>query len=97
VTLEETVAKIVGRHACGGAADALGEGVERSVAIARRLFALSERDIEREAIKVIWTEFGYAGGGRWDDDERARRKSFQAEDSSHSHGSYLRRRTPDRA
>jgi hypothetical protein len=26
VTLKETFAKIVGRHACGGAADALGEG-----------------------------------------------------------------------
>lgn len=54
------------------------------------VFALSERDVESEAISVIRKDFGYAAKGRWDDDERARRKILDGEHSYHSHGSYPR-------
>lgn len=55
-----------------------------------RVFALSQEEIEAEALKVIRTEFGYKAKGRWDEDERSKRKLYQEDHTYHSHGSYPR-------
>lgn len=54
------------------------------------VFALSQDEIETEALKVIRTDFGYSAKGRWDEDERSRRKIYQEDHTHHSHGSYPR-------
>lgn len=54
------------------------------------VFAMSQDQIEAEAIKVIRNDFKSAATGRWDEDERSRRKLYEENHSSHSHGSYPR-------
>ena len=54
------------------------------------VFALSQSEIEAEAIKVIRNDFKSTATGRWDEDERSRRKLYEDSHSSHSHGSYPR-------
>lgn len=54
------------------------------------VFALSQGDVETEALKVIRNEFAYGAKGRWDEDERARRKLYEERHAHHSHGSYPR-------
>lgn len=55
-----------------------------------RVFALSQDEIETEALKVIRADFGFTAKGRWDEDERGRRKLYQEDHTHHSHGSYPR-------
>ena len=55
-----------------------------------RVFALSQGDIETEARKVIRSDFAFAAGGGWDEDERARRNLYEEPHLHHSHGSYPR-------
>ncbi|TBF92090.1 AVAST type 3 anti-phage nuclease/ATPase Avs3a [Rhizobium leguminosarum] len=55
-----------------------------------RVFALSQRQIEAEALAVIRGKLKFAGRGRWDEDERSRRKLYQEDHTYHSHGSYPR-------
>jgi len=55
-----------------------------------RVFALSQGDIEIEAMKVIRKEFGLGAKGRWDEDERVRRSLYKEQHTYHSHGSYPR-------
>jgi hypothetical protein len=55
-----------------------------------RVFALSQSDVETEALKVIRNDFGYNGKGRWDEDERGRRKLYAEDHTYHSHGSHPR-------
>lgn len=52
-----------------------------------RVFALSEDDIKAEALKVIRKDFILAKTGRWDEDERVRRKLYEEQHTYHSHGS----------
>jgi hypothetical protein len=55
-----------------------------------RVFALSQDEIESEALKVIRTDFGFTAKGRWDEDERSRRKLYEENYTYHSHGSHPR-------
>ncbi|QGM99706.1 AVAST type 3 anti-phage nuclease/ATPase Avs3a [Methylocystis parvus] len=55
-----------------------------------RVFAMSQGDIEAEALKVIRKEFASSAKGRWDEDERARRNLYEEQHTYHSHGSYPR-------
>ncbi|MFG1432687.1 hypothetical protein V5F69_16755, partial [Xanthobacter sp. V2C-4] len=55
-----------------------------------RVFALSQKEIEAEALKVIRADLGFTAKGRWDEDERGRRKLYQEDHTHHSHGSYPR-------
>ncbi len=55
-----------------------------------RVFALSQGDIEVEALKVIRKDFAFGARGRWDEDERALRNLYEKEHAYHSHGSYPR-------
>ena len=55
-----------------------------------RVFALSENEIETAALKVIRTNFDSMASGRWDEDERNKRKLYPENHTSHSHGSYPR-------
>jgi NACHT domain len=54
------------------------------------IFALSQDEIEAEAIEVIRNDFKSIATGRWDEDERSKRKLYEENHSSHSHGSYPR-------
>ena len=42
-----------------------------------RVFALSQGDIEAEALKVIRKDFAFGAKGRWDEDGRARRNLYE--------------------
>jgi hypothetical protein len=55
-----------------------------------RVFALSQGDIEAEALKVVRNDLAFGAKGRWDEDERARRDLYEEQHTSHSHGSYPR-------
>jgi len=55
-----------------------------------RVFALSQDEIESNALKIIRNTFGSKASGRWDDDERSRRRLYEVEHTHHSHGSYPR-------
>jgi hypothetical protein len=55
-----------------------------------RVFALSQDDIEEDALKVIRNDFAYNSKGRWDEDERSRRNLYEEDHVYHSHGSYPR-------
>lgn len=55
-----------------------------------RVFAMSQNEIESEALKIIRTDFGYTANGRWDEDERSRRQLYEDNYTIHSHGSYPR-------
>ncbi|MEZ5787838.1 MAG: hypothetical protein R3D62_15485 [Xanthobacteraceae bacterium] len=55
-----------------------------------RVFALSQGDIEVEALKVIRKDFAFGAKGRWDEDERTRRNLYEEKNTYHSHGSYPR-------
>lgn len=55
-----------------------------------RVFGLSQREIEREALQVIRKDFGFFGRGYWEEDERSRRGLYEERHTSHSHGSYPR-------
>ncbi|PTM94467.1 AVAST type 3 anti-phage nuclease/ATPase Avs3a [Mycoplana dimorpha] len=55
-----------------------------------RVFGLSQGQIESEALAVIRGQLKFAGRGRWDEDERSRRKLYQEGHTYHSHGSYPR-------
>ncbi|WP_430254847.1 AVAST type 3 anti-phage nuclease/ATPase Avs3a [Neorhizobium sp. DAR64872/K0K18] len=55
-----------------------------------RVFGLSQGKIESEALTVIRGQLRFAGRGRWDEDERSRRKLYQQDHTYHSHGSYPR-------
>ncbi len=54
-----------------------------------RVFALSESEIETEALKVIRSDFGFTARGRWDEDERGRRNLYR-EGHIYSKDSYPR-------
>ena len=54
-----------------------------------RVFALGQDEVETEALKVIRTEFGFTGKGRWDEDERSRRKLYE-EQHTYYRGSHPR-------
>ncbi|WP_116810026.1 AVAST type 3 anti-phage nuclease/ATPase Avs3a [Steroidobacter cummioxidans] len=54
------------------------------------IFALSQGKIERKALKVIRAEFCTSHSGRWDEDERGRRRIYVENHTHHSHGSYPR-------
>jgi hypothetical protein len=47
-------------------------------------FALSEKEVERAAKRVIRVEWQYAGRNRWDEDERHKRKIFSDFETSDS-------------
>jgi hypothetical protein len=53
-------------------------------------FAKSQASIEREALRVIRSDWQLSGRNRWDEDERHRRKIFRDMQTYHSHGSYPR-------
>lgn len=54
-----------------------------------RVFALSQNEIEMEALKVIRQDFKQSSAkGYWDEDERAKQQLYEYRDTSHSHGSY---------
>lgn len=55
-----------------------------------RCFAKSQTRVEREALRVIRSDWQISGGNRWDEDARHRRKIFRDMETSHSHGSYPR-------
>lgn len=55
-----------------------------------RVFAFSQQDIESAALKVIRGDLGFTAKGRWDEDERSRRKLYEENHTGHSHGSYPR-------
>ena len=55
-----------------------------------KCFAMSQASIEREALHVIRNDWKLSFGGRWDEDERHRRKIFRDRETWHSHGSYPR-------
>lgn len=55
-----------------------------------RVFALSQDEIEKDALKIIRTDFGCMAKGRWDEDERSRRNIYEENHTYHSHGSYPR-------
>jgi hypothetical protein len=55
-----------------------------------RAFALSESHIEREAIKVIRSEFGIGAKSSLDNDERSRRNLYEDRHRYHDRGSYPR-------
>lgn len=56
-----------------------------------RVFALSQNEIEMEALKVIRQDFKQSSAkGYWDEDERAKQQLYEYRDTSHSHGSYPR-------
>lgn len=55
-----------------------------------RVFALTQSDVETEALKVIRNDFAYSGKSRWGEDERARRNLYEEQHAYHSHGSYPR-------
>lgn len=55
-----------------------------------RVFALSQHEIETEALKVIRGDFGSKVSGRWDEDERGKRRLYEGTNTNHSHGSYPR-------
>jgi hypothetical protein len=55
-----------------------------------RVFALSQGEVESEALKVIRTDFGFTAKGRWDEDERSRRNLYAEDHTYHSHGSHPR-------
>lgn len=52
-----------------------------------RCFAKSQASIEREALRVIRSDWQLCGGNRWDEDERHRRRIFRDMETHHSHGS----------
>ncbi len=51
-------------------------------------FAKNSPDIEHEAEKVIWDDWGLSENGYWDRDERHRRDLYHDRETWHSHGSY---------
>ncbi|MCU8040584.1 AVAST type 3 anti-phage nuclease/ATPase Avs3a [Shewanella oncorhynchi] len=51
------------------------------------VFALSQREIEIRSLKVVRNDFNCVATGRWDEDERARRKLYDEQHTHHSHGS----------
>ncbi|WP_331280426.1 AVAST type 3 anti-phage nuclease/ATPase Avs3a [Alcanivorax nanhaiticus] len=55
-----------------------------------RVFSLSQGDIEAEALKIIRHDFGFSAKGRWDDDERARRRLYDDNRSYPYKGDYPR-------
>lgn len=55
-----------------------------------RVFALSQQGIESAALKVIRGDLGFTAKGRWDEDERSRRRLYEENHTRHSHGSYPR-------
>ena len=52
------------------------------------VFALSQSDVEREALSVIRGDLDYRGKRAWHEDERARRKIYDHRQTYASHGSY---------
>jgi hypothetical protein len=54
------------------------------------VFASSQDEIESEALKIVRGDFGSKATGRWDEDERGKRRLYQEEHTNHSHGSYPR-------
>ncbi|MBG0810428.1 hypothetical protein IY145_13715 [Methylosinus sp. H3A] len=55
-----------------------------------RCFAKSQASIEREALRVIRSDWNLHGGSQWNEDARYRRKIFRDREPHHSHGSYPR-------
>jgi hypothetical protein len=55
-----------------------------------RVFALSEKRVEFDALHVIRGEFGYAGRSRWDEDARVKHNLYAENETYHSHGSHPR-------
>ncbi len=55
-----------------------------------RVFAVSQDEIESEALTIIRNAFGIKASGRWDDDERGKRRLYEEDHTHHSHGSYPR-------
>lgn len=55
-----------------------------------RVFALTQDEVESEALKVIRGDFDFRAKGRWDEDARSQRKLYQENHTYHSHGSHPR-------
>lgn len=55
-----------------------------------RVFAVTQDEIESQALKVIRGDFGNRAKGRWDEDPRSQRKLYQENHTYHSHGSHPR-------
>lgn len=56
-----------------------------------RCFGMSQVEVERETLKTIRGQLGYAGSRCWEADERGRRRLYRYEEGTHhSHGSYPR-------
>lgn len=55
-----------------------------------RVFGLSQGQVESEARTVIRDQLRFTGRGRWDEDERSRRKLYPEGHTYHSHSSYPR-------
>lgn len=53
-----------------------------------RCFGISKSEIERETLKAIRGDLCYKGSHQWYEDERARRRLYEYEETRHSHGSY---------
>ena len=53
-----------------------------------RVFALTQSDVEREALGVIRNELDYHGTRAWNEDERARRNIYERRQTYATHGSY---------
>lgn len=54
------------------------------------IFALSQDEIESDALKIIRNGFGSKASGRWDEDERSKGGIYEEGHTLHSHGSYPR-------
>jgi hypothetical protein len=55
-----------------------------------RVFGKSQDEIGSEALTIIRNTFRFKEFGRWDDDERSKRRLYDEGHSYHSHGSYPR-------
>lgn len=55
-----------------------------------RVFAVSQDEIESEALTIIRNAFRSKASGRWDDDERSKLRLYEENHTHHSHGSYPR-------
>jgi hypothetical protein len=53
-----------------------------------KVFALSQGEIKKEALKVIRKELNYLAKGAWNEDERGRRKLYDHRQVYASHGTY---------
>ncbi len=55
-----------------------------------RCFGMSQSETELAALRALRGDLGYTGTGRWDEDERLRRRLYQGDGTYSSHGAYPR-------